>query len=321
VYPAEDLARSNGLIPRRSRTVVILSSTPIEHDAIDCPDWPLFDPFPPVPIYPTPGHSSYFFDLTNESASVLLTPGLLTNYPGGLRGLDGSDYIVGSEDSELIYGNGDCDYIVSGKGNDAVHGGKGHDRLQGNEGNDLIHGNKNEDILDGNDGNDTIYGGQDDDSLRGGLGNDFLSGDRGNDTLIGVDPFWSPSLEEFDPTQTTDFHPGQFEQDTLVGGEGRDLFVLGDNEVVYYDASNIVTVLPLEPSYALISDFQSGQDTIQLKGGLEYTLQEVSLDNGVSGLGIFFKNRSNGRELIGIVQGVPVEGLTINQGSALTTIT
>jgi hypothetical protein len=95
-----------------------------EHDAIDCPDWPLFDPFPPVPIYPTPGRSSYFFDLSNESASVLLTPGLLTNYPGGLRGLDGSDYIVGSEDSELIYGNGDCDYIVSGKGNDAVHGGK-----------------------------------------------------------------------------------------------------------------------------------------------------------------------------------------------------
>jgi Ca2+-binding RTX toxin-like protein len=294
-----------------------------EHDIADCVDWALFDPFPPVPIYPTPGQSSYFFDLTNEPDSVLLTPGLLTNYPGGLRGLDGSDYIVGSEDAELIHGNGECDYIVGGEGNDSVFGGKGHDRIQGNEGDDFIHGNKHEDILAGNDGNDKIYGGRDDDALTGGSGNDLLRGDRGNDTLVGVDPDYIPcGIDEICPP----FRPGELERDTLIGGEGRDLFVLGDTQSVYYDDSNVVFIIAPPPdqpppSYALIADFKAGEDTIQLKGGIEYTLNDVSLENGVSGLGIFFETDSGQNQLIGILEDVKSSQLTVNNGSELTTIT
>jgi Ca2+-binding RTX toxin-like protein len=295
-----------------------------ESDAVfDCPDWALFDPFPPVPIFPQPGQNSHFFNLTNQPDSVLLTPGLLANFPGGLRGLGGSDYIVGSEDSELIHGNGDCDYVVGGEGNDSVFGGKGHDRIQGNEGNDFIQGNKNEDILAGNDGSDTIHGGLDDDSLTGGSGNDLVSGDRGNDTLIGVDPDNIPcDIDEICPP----FRPGELERDTLVGGEGRDLFVLGDAQSVYYDDSNVVFIIAPPPdqpppSYALIADFKPGEDTIQLKGGIEYTLNDVSLENGVSGLGIFFETDSGQNQLIGILEGVDPAELTINNGSELTTIT
>ncbi|NER32134.1 MAG: calcium-binding protein, partial [Symploca sp. SIO1C4] len=172
------------------------------------------------------------------------------------------------------------------------------------------------DTLLGDPGNDTLRGGLKDDFLLGGSGQDNLVGGRGDDILIGV----NPSQQQ----------PGQLERDTLTGGAGEDIFILGDTLNIYYDDSQarfIVAPSPNEPppSYALITDFEVGEDVIQLKGSIEYQLEDVDLANDVSGLGIFFDAdgfEGNGFEqLIGIIQSEQsLDGLQINVGRAITTV-
>lgn len=98
------------------------------------------------------------------------------NWPGGLRGLEGDDRIIGSSGSDIANGN---------QGNDTIFGGEGDDFLRGGRDNDLLDGGPGNDILNGNLGDDTIRGGAGDDLIRGGQGNDVLYGDEGRDILIG----------------------------------------------------------------------------------------------------------------------------------------
>jgi hypothetical protein len=100
---------------------------------------------------------------------------------------------------------------------------------------------------------------------------------------------------------------------------------------VYYDDSQIRFIIappPNEPppSYALITDFQPGKDVIQLKRAIEYSLEKVSLANGVSGLGILFDadgfDGNGSEQLIGIIQSrQSLNNLQISQGRTITTIT
>lgn len=98
------------------------------------------------------------------------------NWPGGLRGLEGDDRIIGSSGSDIANGN---------QGNDTIFGGEGDDFLRGGRDNDLLDGGPGNDVLNGNLGDDTIRGGTGDDLIRGGQGNDVLYGDEGRDILIG----------------------------------------------------------------------------------------------------------------------------------------
>ena len=52
--------------------------------------------------------------------------------------------------------------------------------------------------------------------------------------------------------------PGSNETDALIGGKGRDVFVLGDATKTYYSGTGV----------ALIQDFKQGIDQIQLHGSL-----------------------------------------------------
>lgn len=110
---------------------------------------------------------------------------MLANLPGGLRGLEGDDRILGSEVGEIINGNQNNDTIAGNQGNDTLFGGKDSDVLTAGGGNDLLSGNLGDDQLFGNLGNDTLWGGKQNDLLTGDGGNDWLSGDLGRDTLIG----------------------------------------------------------------------------------------------------------------------------------------
>jgi Ca2+-binding RTX toxin-like protein len=121
----------------------------------------------------------------NTSESIALSPGQLTNIPGGVWVLGGNDTVIGSADSELILGNDGQDSISGGAGNDTLIGGKDNDFVDGGIGNDSIRGDSNEDIIRGGDGNDSLFGGKGNDQLFGDAGDDFLSGDQGNDTLTG----------------------------------------------------------------------------------------------------------------------------------------
>jgi serralysin len=128
------------------------------------------------------------YDLSNDPATpddVELTPGLLINYPFGMRSLDGNDAVVGSADSELIFGNLGLDTLSGSGGNDSLLGGRDNDIIGGHEEDDFLAGNIGNDIVDGGAGNDSLFGGQNNDALVGGDGNDTLSGDFGVDALIG----------------------------------------------------------------------------------------------------------------------------------------
>lgn len=73
----------------------------------------------------------------------------------------------------------------------------------------------------------------------------------------------------------------------------------------------------------MITDFTPGTDTIQLKGGVNYSLKSVNLGNGISGVGIYIDNPNPilVDERIGVVKGVSPFLLKINNGPAITTIT
>ncbi|MFM6347710.1 MAG: calcium-binding protein, partial [Dolichospermum sp.] len=94
-------------------------------------------------------------------------------------------------------------------------------------------------------GNDTITGTGGNDIIIGGNGSDLLNGGNGNDTLQG-----------------TNGNAG--EQDYLVGGTGSDLFILADTTKTFYDDGN--SALPGDNDYATIADFNTTDDTIQLRG-------------------------------------------------------
>ncbi|MEH1936271.1 MAG: hypothetical protein V7L14_21735 [Nostoc sp.] len=154
----------------------------------------------------------------------------------------------------------------------------------GNSVNNTLNGKGGNDTLDGNFGNDILNGGDGNDSLQGGPGNDILNGGSGDDILIGVYP---GSL----------LPPGLGELDTLTGGAGVDTFVLGDAVNVFYDDNNSTN--PGFGDFATITDFDSSEDRIQLKGTpQDYRLQAVGGNTR-----IFSEQPGQADEIIGIVQG------------------
>lgn len=165
---------------------------------------------------------------SNNADLITLSPGDLTDFPGGLATLDGNDTITGSSDSELIMANRGPDHISGGAGNDTLMGGKDDDTIDGNIGNDIVRGDSDQDIVRGGDGADTMYGGKGNDELFGEQGNDVLFGDRDHDTLT-----------------------GGAGEDTLTGGAGNDLFILQ-------------TAQGLD----IITDFENGIDLLQLPSGM-----------------------------------------------------
>lgn len=84
-----------------------------------------------------------------------------------------------------------------------IYGGDGNDVIRGSESNDEIYGGQGDDILYGSGGNDKVFGEEGDDYLLGGSGSDFLHGGADNDTIHG-------GLD--------------VSVDTLIGGDGRDIF-------------------------------------------------------------------------------------------------
>jgi Ca2+-binding RTX toxin-like protein len=172
------------------------------------------------------------------------------------------------------------DHIINGsQADDTISDRQGNDKIFGNSGQDLLSGNLNDDYLDGEKGQDIVIGGDGNDSLFGGLGNDVLKGDNGNDILTGVD--------------LNAINPGIEEIGTLTGGDGSDIFVLGDVNNTYYDN--------LDSDYALITDFNGSEDSIKLHGKADdYLLVPFSQANQ-TGTAIYRKAAQN--ELISILPG------------------
>ena len=129
---------------------------------------------------------------------------------------------------------------------------------------------------------DTITTGGGNDTVNGGAGNDTIDGGAGNDTINGVDG-----------TAST---PGAGQIDTLLGGTGSDLFILGSITKAYYDDGNNLS--GGNNDYADIADFNIG-DIIQLQGtSSNYLLAVVGTDTQI----LINKPGTEPDELIGIVR-------------------
>ncbi|MEG3839384.1 hypothetical protein [Microcoleus sp. herbarium14] len=181
-------------------------------------------------------------------------------------------------------GTANNDNLAGGAANDNIRGGAGIDKISGGDGNDGLFGDGGNDILNGGRGNDSIFGG---------VGNDRLFGDEGDDVLTGADAAVGRGLGEVD---------------TLTGAAGRDRFVLGATGGAFYSDNDISTSGLSD--FAMITDFNALEDTIQLSGPKSRYSLGASPTGLAAGTAIFL-NESR-PELIAIVQGSTNLNLSAN---------
>ncbi len=137
-----------------------------------------------------------------------------------------NDLIIGSGNSEWLYGYDGNDQLIAGGGNDLLNGGAGNDMLDAGTGNDILDGRSGDDILDGGDGRDELWGGRGNDQLQGGAGQDSLYGGSGNDVLVGDNGNQQPqvAVDWYGPFDWFGHNPfgDRSSDDTLWGGDGND---------------------------------------------------------------------------------------------------
>jgi hypothetical protein len=204
-------------------------------------------------------------DILGTVLNDSLSGGLYEN--NSIIGFAGNDRISGGYQNDLIFGNVGLDTVYGSDGNDTILAGQDDDVIRGGSNDDLIFGNLGADTLSGFFGNDTLLGGQGNDRLYGEENNDLLSGDLGDDTLIGV-------YNGFYVTT-----PGKGEIDTLTGGQGADVFVLGDNSKSYYVGQG-------NSDFALLTDFNANEDRLVYKTGSLNT-NSITLPGFGAGIGLF----------------------------------
>ncbi|MEM9218389.1 MAG: calcium-binding protein [Cyanobacteria bacterium P01_F01_bin.150] len=220
-----------------------------------------------------------FGDGTSESGSEDAGSSLLNNL---ILDITDPDYrwepdIVGDDGANQLVGTDEDEWIDAKAGNDTVNGGMGMDYIYGGDGDDIVNGDEGDDDLEGGDGNDTLNGGKGndwlwddagDDSLGGGSGNDWLSDGAGNDTLDGGD-----GDDSFELYEGNNIASGGEGDDTfyiyggitqVTGGNGNDIFSL--DGYVWEDGEDGDNSNGPDDDYAVITDFQSGVDKVELNG-------------------------------------------------------
>lgn len=115
------------------------------------------------------------------------------------------------------------------------------------------------------------------DVLRGNGGNDRLEGANGDDLLIGCASTGARGADEIDQ---------------LTGGNGADVFVVGDVTGRFYDDDNTGT--PGHDGYAKITDFSPAQDRLRLHGPASGYLLGPSPIAEVTGTALFHDANGNG---------------------------
>ena len=154
-------------------------------------------------------------------------------------GNDLNNTIDGGDGDDIIYGGAGDDFILSGAGDDIVAGGSGNDLIFTGSGDDIIFGGSGNDVIlsesgdniissgSGNDnintgaGDDVIFGGSGDDVIYAGAGDDILSGGEGADYVEG-----QGSTAGNETVNGNLYHVTS--EDVLIGGDGNDTFVVGD---------------------------------------------------------------------------------------------
>lgn len=256
------------------------------------------------------GNDTYSFSNFKNNLSIDLAPGAWSNLDVGGNSqrayLGKGNYArahvfnalqYGTDSRSLIenaYGGSGHDVIRGNSANNYLFGNVGNDTLYGYNGNDILSGGSGQDWLFGGDGRDTLYGGSGRDYLNGGAGNDYLSGGSGNDSLIG-----GTGTDTLVGGSGNDYLLGigakgknAREYDRLYGGRGYDTFLLGDSKGAFYQGLG----------YAIIKDWNSLFDTVQLKGSSSrYALRRGNWFGGTA-TDTAVVSSSNSNEFYGVIQ-------------------
>lgn len=124
-----------------------------------------------IDIIGTPGNDR--FDFSDYFGAVTLNAG---DGDDTFIGTEQGDVIRGEGGNDVIDGNGGGDYVLAGTGDDAVRGGAGNDIIVGDRGDDTMLGGSGNDFLLGSGGRDVILGEEGDDVIRGQGSADSVSG-------------------------------------------------------------------------------------------------------------------------------------------------
>ncbi|MGD1910851.1 MAG: calcium-binding protein [Rivularia sp. (in: cyanobacteria)] len=117
-----------------------------------------------------------------DSQDTIVDSGLLVD---NLKVVSADKAILGTDNSESLFGEV-CDDSIFGKGgNDQIFGSEGVNHLYGGAGDDTMYGGSQGDSMYGGQGNDLIFAAEGDNIVFGGLGDDTIYSGSGNDKIVG----------------------------------------------------------------------------------------------------------------------------------------
>ncbi|MBO9408125.1 hypothetical protein J7399_11845 [Shimia sp. R9_1] len=178
----------------------------------------------------------------------------------------------GNDSDNAISGTSGHDILSGEGGNDTLDGGQGRDYLFGFTGDDTLRGDLDDDVLAGGEGNDLLSGGGGNDTLRGYSGNDTLNGGAGNDLLIGAD-ISNREIEIGDvyrdraASGPIEFEePTEKEANVLNGGGGNDEILLGEGDTATGGEGKDLFQIGqwIDEDAPLITDFDANEDVLSV---------------------------------------------------------
>ncbi|PPC88745.1 MAG: calcium-binding protein [Methylotenera sp.] len=173
-----------------------------------------------------------------------------------ISGGSGDDTIVAGDGNNWLSGDNGNDFIGAGAGDDTVYGGNGNDQILVGDGDNYVDAGAGDDYIGTGEGDDTIYAGLGNDIIEAGEGDDILSGGDGIDLISGGGSTAGDETVDGNLFIVTT-------NDNLLGGEGNDTFVIGEEE----DATGVtilggVSELDNEGEEARYTDFEDDDGTV-----------------------------------------------------------
>ncbi|MEM9924008.1 MAG: hypothetical protein AAF915_09700 [Cyanobacteria bacterium P01_D01_bin.50] len=117
-----------------------------------------------------------------DSQDTIVDSGLLVD---NLKVVSADKAILGTDNSESLFGEVGDDSIFGKGGNDQIFGSEGVNHLYGGAGDDTMYGGSQGDSMYGGQGNDLIFAAEGDNIVFGGLGDDTINSGSGNDKIVG----------------------------------------------------------------------------------------------------------------------------------------
>ncbi|MCT7967674.1 putative Ig domain-containing protein [Laspinema sp. D1] len=208
-----------------------------------------------------------------------------------------------------LIGTPESDLIQANYGDNSLEGLGGNDSLFGGESNDIIQGNPGDDFIKAGSGINWFYGGEGDDTLVGASGIDILYGNEDNDLMYAGDGnnflYGNQGNDTLVGEDGDDVFYGGKNDDLLIGGSGND-WLFGDlgNDVLLGGAGQDRFIIRQDTGPNLILDFTDGEDLIGLLEGLNW--DDLTLIQGNNSTFIYA-----GDELLAILNEVDIS--LINQ--------